>query len=218
MHAFSRRTLALSASAALLLAACGGADDTSTNDPAAEQSTAPSDTTDGEMTDGDMTEGDMTDGEMHDGEDAMGDYTSSAVVESVATRADGSTVRIADFAGKVVFVETFATWCSTCRSQLRQTDAAAEQVGDDAVFLILSVEADLPPADLADYAQKNGFTNVEFAVLSREGLVAFDEAFGRSVLNAPSTPKFVVAADGTVGEMTTGKESVEQILAHLQRA
>jgi thiol-disulfide isomerase/thioredoxin len=131
------------------------------------------------------------------------------------TDTEGETFTVADLAGRPVFVENFATWCSNCRSQLEDTQAAAEAAGDDAVFLALSVETELDADDMTEYQQDNGFTAIRFAVMSPEMLAAMDAAFGTTALNPPSTPKVAVAADGTAGELVTGPESTDEILATL---
>ncbi len=131
------------------------------------------------------------------------------------TDADGGTFTFADLVGRPVFVETFATWCGNCRRQLGDTNLAAEQAGDDAVFVALSVETDLDTGDMADYADQQGFDHIRFAVMSPEMLAAVNDAFGNTALNPPSTPHVAVAADGTVGEMVTGYDSPETILSSL---
>ena len=127
----------------------------------------------------------------------------------------GETFTLADLAGRPVLVENFATWCSNCRSQLEDTQSAAKQAGDGAVFVALSVETELDLEDMARYQEDNGFTDIRFAVMSPELLAAMDEAFGASALNPPSTPKIAIAADGTAGELVTGQESPEEILSAL---
>jgi hypothetical protein len=53
----------------------------------------------------------------------------------------GESFAFADFAGKTVFVEPMATWCTNCRQQLANVRAAREQLSSDEVVLIgLSVE------------------------------------------------------------------------------
>ncbi len=134
------------------------------------------------------------------------------------TDVDGVTFTIASLAGKPLFVENFATWCSSCRSQLGRTQDAAAALGDEAVVLALSVETDLSSDDVADYAEENGFDDVRFAVMSPEMLAAFVEAFGNSAANPPSTPHLVVAADGTAGDMSTGGISGDEIVAAVRSA
>ena len=62
---------------------------------------------------------------------------------------DGVSFTLAELIGTPVLVETFATWCSNCREQLADTQAAAATVGDAATVLALSVETDLSPDDVA---------------------------------------------------------------------
>ena len=95
------------------------------------------------------------------------------------------------------------------------TQQAAAAAGDDAIFLALSIETDLDTDQVADYAKDNGFDDIRFAVMSPEMLAAMNDAYGKSALNAPSTPKIVVAADGTAGELETGFESPDEIAATL---
>ena len=131
---------------------------------------------------------------------------------------DGATFTLGSLVGKPLFVENFATWCPTCRSQLGRTQSAAETLGDEAVVLALSVETDLSSQDVADYAEDNGFDNIRFAVMSPELLAAFVEAFGNSAANPPSTPHVVVAADGTAGEMKTGGIGADEIVSAVRGA
>ena len=134
------------------------------------------------------------------------------------TDVDGKTFTVADLEGTPVFVENFATWCSNCKKQLGKTQRAAAEAGKDAMFLALSVETDLKPADVAAYAKDNGFDDIRFAIMSPEMLLAMKKAFGTSALNPPSTPKIAISADGTVGKLVTGFEEPDEIAAALGRA
>lgn len=134
------------------------------------------------------------------------------------TDVDGTTFTVESLTGTPVFVENFATWCSNCREQLGKTQRAAADLGEDAIFLALSVETDLDPADVAEYAEDNGFDDIRFAVMTPEMLKAMNDAFGNSALNPPSTPKVVVSADGSVGELVTGFEEPDAIAAALGQA
>ena len=131
---------------------------------------------------------------------------------------DGVSFALADLIGTPVLVETFATWCSNCRAQLADTQAAAATVGAEATVLALSVETDLSPDDVAAYAGDNGFTDVRFAVMSPELLAALAENFGTTVANPPSTPKIVISAEGVAGDMETGPTSDEDLVAQLRAA
>ncbi len=127
------------------------------------------------------------------------------------------TFTFADFEGKTVFVEPMATWCSNCRSQLRNVQEASLQTDDSVVYIALSVEGNLANEALAEYAEKEGFSFI-FAVASTELLQALVEDFGRSVTNPPATPHFIISADGSFGELVTGRESAEQLLEQIMAA
>jgi thiol-disulfide isomerase/thioredoxin len=132
------------------------------------------------------------------------------------TDVDGVTFTLHELAGTPVFVEAFATWCPNCRDQLGRTNEAAGQLGDGATVLALSVETDLSAADVAAYAADNGLDSVRFAVMSPELLAALVDEFGNSIANPPSTPWFLLDTMGSAGELMTGGESADEIVAAVQ--
>jgi thiol-disulfide isomerase/thioredoxin len=222
------RLAAASIVTAAVLAACGSsdADDASGAGSAAEATLATAaaiaepatteamvdDMTDDSMTD-DMADDSMVDDSMVD--DMTDDVVLPAWQTMTFTDVDGGAFTLADFLGKPVFVETFATWCPNCREQLQATNAAAQQLGDQAVFIALSVETGLSNAEVAEYAADNGFDAVRFAVMSPEALAAVVDGLGQSAANPPSTPKVVIDAMGAAGELTTGFESADDIVAQV---
>jgi thiol-disulfide isomerase/thioredoxin len=126
----------------------------------------------------------------------------------------GEVFTLGGFEGKTVYVEPMATWCSNCRKQLSNVNAAKAELTDDnnVIFIALSVEGNLANEKLAAYAEKEGF-DLTFAVATPELLKALVEAFDRSIGNPPSTPHFVIKADGSFSELMTGIDSSEEILA-----
>lgn len=131
----------------------------------------------------------------------------------------GETFTLADFAGKTVFVESMATWCSNCRSQMRNLrEAIARLNSDDYVFIGLSVETNISAADLAAYVDRQEF-DWTFAVLSPEALTTLSEVFGRSFTNPPATPHFVIKPDGTTDGLVVGRiHTVDELVAELTAA
>lgn len=128
----------------------------------------------------------------------------------------GATFTLADFAGKTVFVEPMATWCTNCRQQLNNIKSLRTNLQDDTiVFVALSVETNLDPAALAQYADDAGF-DWTFAVISPELLQELVTIFGRTITNPPSTPHFIIRPDGSTGDLVTGIESSEQLISQLQ--
>lgn len=131
----------------------------------------------------------------------------------------GETFTLADFAGKTVFVESMATWCSNCRSQMRNLrEAIARLNSDDYVFIGLSVETNISAADLAAYVDRQEF-DWTFAVLSPEALTTLSEVFGRSFTNPPATPHFVIKPDGTTDGLVVGRiHTIDELVAELTAA
>jgi thiol-disulfide isomerase/thioredoxin len=202
------RLAAASIVAASVLAACGSSDGDEASGTA-EAVTATSDAmVDDAMVDETATTDAMVDDAMADEAMVLPAWQTIAL-----TDVNGASFTLDDFHGTPVFVETFATWCPNCKKQLEATNAAAEQLGDQAVFVALSVETDLSSGDVAEYAADNGFDAVRFAVMTPEALAAFVDGLGQSAANPPSTPKVVIDAMGLAGELATGFESAEDIVA-----
>ena len=127
----------------------------------------------------------------------------------------GASFTLADYAGRTVFVEPMATWCSNCRAQQRQVAQAIPELDADSfVFISLSVEGNLPNASLAEYADQNAFDWL-FVVATPELTEALIAQFGRSVVNPPATPHFTIAPDGRVSALSTGSHSAQQLIAEL---
>lgn len=126
--------------------------------------------------------------------------------------ATGRAFRIADFAGRTVFVETMAIWCSNCRAQQARFREALGRLDPSLVaYVVLSVDPGETGEALERYRSEQGFLGT-YAVAGREVSAALVEAFGPNAINPPSVPVVVVRPDGSV-EFGTGPKSVEEILA-----
>ena len=139
------------------------------------------------------------DGEMADDGMAVAGLPAWQTI-ALANASTGEQFTLADFQGKIVFVEPMATWCSNCRAQQGHVQQAKAKLGDEAVFIGLSLETTLPAGDLASYAQGNGF-DWTYAVMPVELLAELSDEFGRSITNAPSTPHFIIRPDGSFSEL-----------------
>ncbi|MFN8592234.1 MAG: redoxin family protein [Thermomicrobiales bacterium] len=128
----------------------------------------------------------------------------------------GTTFSLADFAGKTIYVEPMATWCTNCRAQLGRVREASAQIPeaerDDIVLVALSSEVELPREDLATYAAETEFPMI-FAVMSADMLRAMVDDLGQEIAVPPAMPHFTIAPDGTVSDIATGEESPEALLA-----
>lgn len=126
----------------------------------------------------------------------------------------GEIVRPADLLGKVVVIEPMAVWCSNCRAQQDEARTAlANLASSDVVYISLDVDPFETEADLAQYADERGYP-WHFSIASSDLSRELAAAFGDQVLSPPSTPKIVVAPDGTV-EVSFGIKSAAELEAQL---
>jgi hypothetical protein len=148
-------------------------------------------------------------------------YVPAWMTTELTDACSGEVFTLADFAGKTLFVEPMATWCTNCHGQLTRLQEAAAQIPEedrgDIVLVALSSEVGLPREDLAAYADSNGFSFI-FAVMSDEMLRAMVEDLGQDVAVPPATPHLIVGPDGTIGELRTGVSSPEDLLAFFAEA
>ena len=123
----------------------------------------------------------------------------------------GETFTIAELAGKPLFIESMAIWCSNCRAQQgRFSEAFAQLAPGTAEYVVLTVDPSETAEDLARYKSERGFTG-RYAVAGKELAKALDAEFGPNAINPPSVPVIFVSPTGEV-EFSTGQESVEQIV------
>ena len=50
---------------------------------------------------------------------------------------DGKTVKLADFTGKPLVINSWATWCPFCRKELVDFDVAQKEFGDDVAIIAI---------------------------------------------------------------------------------
>jgi thiol-disulfide isomerase/thioredoxin len=169
------------------------------------------------MADEDMEHDDemMADEDMEHDDEMMADYPAWQTI-ALTDVTTGQSFTLADFAGKTVYVEPMATWCTNCRRQLGYVEEARDQLNsDDVVFVGISVETNIDDATLANYTEETGY-NWTFAVATPEMLQALADQFGRTISNPPATPHFIIYPDGTTTDLVTGFETADELIAQLQ--
>ena len=70
--------------------------------------------------------------------------------------AGGQPLSLADFRGKVVLLDFWATWCAPCVAEVPNLKAAFDKHGKDPRFAMISLSVDAQAAQPLAFAQKNG--------------------------------------------------------------
>ena len=77
-----------------------------------------------------------------------------AVPDFSTTNADGGTLRLSDFKGKVVLINFWATWCGPCRTEIPDLIALQKKYGAKG-FTVLGISDDDAPERARDFARTN---------------------------------------------------------------
>jgi len=117
-------------------------------------------------------------------------------------------------AGRLVVIEPMAIWCTNCRLQQNEARTALAALDSgDVVYISLDVDPNETEPDLARYADEREYP-WHFAVAPRVVSRSLAEVFGDQVLSPPSTPKIVIAPDGTA-EVSFGHKPAAELEAEL---
>lgn len=121
--------------------------------------------------------------------------------------------RIVDLvaAGRVVFLEPMAVWCSKCRAQQeRAVEAMARLDRQRVTWIGLDVETAESAEQLARYSTDAGF-DFTYVIADRELSRALAADFGDIVLNPPAT-NVIVIEPGRAVTHTTGGHSADELV------
>lgn len=113
---------------------------------------------------------------------------------------DGRTVTMADFAGKVVLVDIWATWCVPCKDSFPFYADLVRRYGADG-FVVVAVSVDTEDADVSEFMADN---DMPFIVV-RDPKGSLPERLGLQTM--PSA--VLVGRDGKVAYVHAGFETDE---------
>ena len=123
---------------------------------------------------------------------------------------DGKEVSLADFRGKVVFVDFWASWCSPCRESLPLYDKLAADFGADD-FAIIAVNLDETASDARKFMTQHP---VRYTIVQNpQGDIP--KAFG--VSGMPSS--YLIDRDGTIRQRHIGfnKKDLDMLRAEVNK-
>jgi cytochrome oxidase Cu insertion factor (SCO1/SenC/PrrC family) len=124
----------------------------------------------------------------------------------------GQTFSMNDFAGKVVLVETMATWCPTCWKQENEVKILQELLGtsSDLVLVSLDVDTNEDAATLKDFAT-TGKYGWRFAIAPLSVARALGNLYSADYLNPPLAPMLFIDRQGGVYGLPNGVKSAESL-------
>ncbi|HPF35867.1 MAG TPA: TlpA disulfide reductase family protein [Candidatus Krumholzibacteria bacterium] len=123
---------------------------------------------------------------------------------------DGGTLKLADWAGDVILVDFWATWCGPCRRVMPSLEEIHNELGAQGVRIVaVSTDREGAPV-VAPFIEKNGYT-FPVALLNQEALKVFGD-----IQSIPTT--FIVKGDGTIAERLVGAHPKAEYLAAIERA
>jgi thiol-disulfide isomerase/thioredoxin len=108
----------------------------------------------------------------------------------------GRVHRLADYRGRVVLVNFWATWCEPCREEMPSLERLQKQLGKES-FVVLAVNVDEPEARIAKFLSA---MPLDFTVLLDAGS-ALTRGWKVRVLPA----SFVIGPEGRVRYSVTGE-------------
>ena len=136
-----------------------------------------------------------------------------AAAEAPFTLEDGGEGRLSDYAGQVVLVNFWATWCAPCREEMPTLDAIQQEFGGEDFQVLTIATGRNPPPAMAAFFEDAG---IEALPLHTDPRQALARAMG--VLGLPVT--VILDREGREvarlqGEADWASESARAILAEL---
>ncbi|MDR3708325.1 MAG: TlpA disulfide reductase family protein [Capsulimonadaceae bacterium] len=121
----------------------------------------------------------------------------------------GKAVKLSDYAGKVVVIDFWATWCGPCQASLPSTNELARRYHSKGVVFLGVNVSDEDSAFSAWLPKHKDLTSIQF-VIDRGGdhHDALMTLYG--VLGIPA--QFVIGADGKIAWSNTGYDGDEELL------
>ncbi len=112
---------------------------------------------------------------------------------------DGNAVRLGDFAGKVVFLNFWATWCTACEAEMPDMNRLAAKYPDDLV--VLAVNRGESPGKAERWSTARNLDNIFFVVDSSESIS------GTYKLPNSMPQSFFIDKDGYVTALARGMQT-----------
>jgi len=121
---------------------------------------------------------------------------------------NGKTVKLADFAGKLLIINSWAAWCPFCRKELVDFAAAQKEFGDDVA--IIAIDRAESRKTAKKYTDELGVTNLIF-------LLDPSDSFYQSIGGFSMPETIFVDRDGNIAERKRGPMEINEIRQKIQK-
>jgi len=114
----------------------------------------------------------------------------------IVTDLDGNLVNMAEYKGKVIFLNFWATWCMPCVAELPSIENLYTEFKDDVAFLLISNES---PEKVKNYHTKKEYT-VPFHIQNETSIIP-QQYYHEGI---PTT--FIINKNGKIVKASSGAE------------
>ncbi len=128
----------------------------------------------------------------------------------------GETLKISDFKGNPILLESFAVWCPTCLKQQREIAKLHASEGDSIIHISLDTDPNEDAAKIREHVETNGL-DWYFAVSPIELTRALVDEFGFEVTAAPMAPVILICPDQSARLLERGVKSADTLLAEVNK-
>lgn len=138
-------------------------------------------------------------------EEAAGMPTKPAIIEAsdfAFTTLDGKSYRLADFRGKAVILNFWASWCAPCVIEMPHMLRLAQTTKNEAVFMFLSLDKD--EADVRKFLKR-----LDAEIQSKKILIALDKngEVSKSLFQTYKIPEtYLIDAEGKIRKKIVGAD------------
>ena len=142
------------------------------------------------------------DGDVHDDDGDTALVGKAAPLHFTLKDMHGADVALADFKGKVIVVNFWATWCGPCKAEIPDLVGLQAKYGDD--LAIVGISVDDTPEQMKPYAAEY---KINYPLLVGNGREDVQDAFG-PLWGIPVS--VIIGRDGTIAKKHSGIASREQ--------
>ena len=83
------------------------------------------------------------------------------VSDAAFTDWQGNTVTLADFEGRTILLNFWATWCAPCRKEMPSLDALQAELGSDQFEVVIVATGRNNPAGITKFFETHGITRLQ---------------------------------------------------------